>query len=48
MLGESNLHSAFITRIAKINKGRVFFANADGLGKYILVDYMAARRKGVK
>jgi uncharacterized protein with von Willebrand factor type A (vWA) domain len=48
MLGESNLHSAFITSIAKINKGRVFFANADGLGQYILVDYMAARRKGVK
>jgi len=27
MLGESNLNNAFTTRIARINKGRVFFAN---------------------
>jgi uncharacterized protein with von Willebrand factor type A (vWA) domain len=45
MLGESNLNNAFITRIAKINKGRVFFANGKGLGKYVLVDYLANRRK---
>jgi uncharacterized protein with von Willebrand factor type A (vWA) domain len=48
MLGESNLNSAFITRIARINKGRVFFANADGLGQYVLVDYISARRKGMR
>jgi uncharacterized protein with von Willebrand factor type A (vWA) domain len=45
MLGESNLNNAFITRIAKINKGRVFFANAKGLGQYVLVDYLSNRRK---
>ena len=45
MLGESNLNNAFITRIAKINKGRVFFANGKGLGQYVLVDYLANRRK---
>ena len=47
MLGESNLNNAFITRIAKINKGRVFFANPDGLGQYVLVDYLSNRRKRV-
>ena len=47
MLGESNLNNAFITRIAKINKGRVFFANPDGLGQYVLVDYLSNRRKSV-
>ena len=47
MLGESNLNNAFITRIAKINKGRVFFASPDGLGQYILVDYLSNRRKRV-
>ena len=47
MLGESNLNNAFITRIAKINKGRVFFANAKGLGQYVLVDYLANRRKSM-
>jgi uncharacterized protein with von Willebrand factor type A (vWA) domain len=47
MLGESNLNNAFITRIAKINKGRVFFANPAGLGQYVLVDYLSNRRKSV-
>jgi uncharacterized protein with von Willebrand factor type A (vWA) domain len=47
MLGESNLNNAFITRIARINKGRVFFASPDGLGQYILVDYLSNRRKRV-
>jgi uncharacterized protein with von Willebrand factor type A (vWA) domain len=47
MLGESNLNNAFITRIAKINKGRVFFANAKGLGQYVLVDYLSNRRKSM-
>ena len=45
MLGESNLNNAFITRIAKINKGRVFFANSNGLGQYVLVDHLSNRRK---
>ncbi|MGP8079174.1 MAG: VWA domain-containing protein [Dehalococcoidales bacterium] len=47
MLGESNLNNAFITRIAKINKGRVFFANSNGLGQYVLVDYLSNRRKSM-
>ena len=47
MLGESNLNNAFTTRIARINKGRVFFANPDGLGQYVLVDYLSNRRKRV-
>ena len=45
MLGDNNLPNAFITKIAQINKGRVFFTNPDNLGKYVLVDYIANRRK---
>ena len=45
MLGDNNLPNAFITKIAQINKGRVFFTSPDNLGKYVLVDYLANRRK---
>ena len=45
MLGESNLPNAFITKIAQINKGRVFFTSPDNLGRYVLVDYISNRRK---
>ena len=45
MLGESNLPNAFITKIAQINKGRVFFTSPDNLGRYVVVDYLANRRK---
>jgi uncharacterized protein with von Willebrand factor type A (vWA) domain len=45
MLGDNNLPNAFITKIAQINKGRVFFTNPDNLGKYVLMDYVSNRRK---
>ena len=45
MLGENNLHNAFVTKIARINKGRVFFTSSDNLGRYVLVDYISNRRK---
>jgi uncharacterized protein with von Willebrand factor type A (vWA) domain len=41
MLGEGQFLNAFITQVARLNKGRVFFTSADTLGEYILVDYMA-------
>jgi len=31
--------------VAKINKGRVFYTTPDKLGQYILVDYVASKRK---
>ncbi len=45
MLGESHYLNAFITQMARLNKGRVFFTSADTLGEYILVDYMSNKRK---
>lgn len=48
MLGESYFLNAFVTRIAQINKGRVFFADADNLGEYMLVDYINNSRKGIR
>lgn len=38
---------AFVNQMAKINKGRAFFSAPDQLGQYILVDYMANKRKKV-
>jgi uncharacterized protein with von Willebrand factor type A (vWA) domain len=38
----------FVSEIAKINKGRAFFATPDHLGEYILVDYVANKRKHQK
>jgi uncharacterized protein with von Willebrand factor type A (vWA) domain len=45
MLGESQYLNAFVTQMARLNKGRVFFTSADTLGEYILVDYMSNKRK---
>ena len=45
MLGDSQYLNAFITQLARLNKGRVFFTSADTLGEYILVDYMSNKRK---
>ncbi len=37
----------FVGQMTKINKGRAFFATPDSLGEYILVDYVANKRKKV-
>jgi len=37
----------FVGQMTKINKGRAFFATPDNLGEYILVDYVANKRKKV-
>jgi uncharacterized protein with von Willebrand factor type A (vWA) domain len=47
MLGESYFLNALATRIARINKGRVFFADANNLGEYMLVDYISNKKKGI-
>jgi hypothetical protein len=31
-----------------INKGRAFYATPEALGEYILVDYVASKRKRIK
>ena len=48
MLGESYFLNAFVTRIAQVNKGRVFFTTADSLGQYMLVDYINNKKKGLR
>ena len=44
MLGESDFVNAFVTQVARMNKGRVFFTSPDKLGEYILVDYLSNKR----
>jgi uncharacterized protein with von Willebrand factor type A (vWA) domain len=45
MLDHAPYLKEFVNQIAKINKGRVFYTTPDRLGQYILVDYVAQKRK---
>jgi uncharacterized protein with von Willebrand factor type A (vWA) domain len=45
MLDNSVFLSSFVSRLAALNKGRVFYADANNLGKYILVDYISKKKK---
>ncbi len=47
MLERSPYMAGFVSEMAKINKGRAFFAEPDHLGEYILVDYVANKRRHV-
>jgi uncharacterized protein with von Willebrand factor type A (vWA) domain len=47
MLGADGFLNAFVTQMARINRGRVFFISADRLGRYILVDYIPSKMKMV-
>jgi len=38
----------FIGGLAKINRGRVLFADAQSLGRYVLMDYVARRSKAIQ
>ena len=48
MLGQSDFLNAFVTQMARMNKGRVFFTSADKLGQYMLVDYIANKRRALE
>ncbi|HVX31065.1 MAG TPA: VWA domain-containing protein, partial [Nitrolancea sp.] len=48
MLERSPYMAGFVSEMAKINKGRAFFATPDHLGEYILVDYVANKRRFVQ
>jgi uncharacterized protein with von Willebrand factor type A (vWA) domain len=37
--------TSFVDQMARINRGRAFFAAPERLGEYVLVDYVATRRK---
>ena len=48
MLERSPYMAGFVSEMAKINRGRAFFATPDHLGEYILVDYVANKRTRVR
>ncbi|MBI4498660.1 MAG: VWA domain-containing protein [Chloroflexi bacterium] len=45
MLGQDSLLRGFVEQLARSNRGRVFFTSADHLGEYLLVDYLAHKRR---
>ncbi len=47
MLDESSYFTRFVMGMARINRGRVFFANPGDLGKYVLVDYVSGKNRKV-
>jgi uncharacterized protein with von Willebrand factor type A (vWA) domain len=47
MLDDSPSLRAFVDRMTRINKGRALFSRPDRLGEYLLVDYLARKRKKV-
>lgn len=47
MLEQSRSLVDFVNQMAKINRGRAFFATPERLGEYILVDYVASKRKRI-
>ena len=47
MLDRSPHLKEFVNKVAKINKGRVFYTTPDKLGEYILVDYVSQKQKNL-
>jgi len=45
MLERSMMLAAFVEQMAKINRGRAFFATPERLGEYVLVDYVSNKRR---
>jgi uncharacterized protein with von Willebrand factor type A (vWA) domain len=45
MLERSYALTSFVEQMAKINRGRAFFATPESLGEYILVDYVKQKRQ---
>ena len=38
----------FVNQMTAINKGRAFYSTPDALGEYVLVDYVASKRKRIR
>ncbi len=47
MLQSNDLHGFFVSRMARLNKGRVFHTSASQLGEYLLVDYISGKKKRI-
>lgn len=48
LLERGGFLSGFVAQMARVNKGRVFFSQADSLGEYVLVDYIAKKRRRIQ
>jgi uncharacterized protein with von Willebrand factor type A (vWA) domain len=47
MLESGRFLGAFVTQMARMNKGRVFYTSADSLGQYLLVDYVSNKTRRI-
>ncbi len=47
MLGADYYRRGFIDQLSRINTGRVFYTTPDQIGNYIVVDYIANKRKRI-
>jgi len=47
MLGTDFYRRGFIDQLSRINTGRVFYTSPDQIGNYIVVDYIANKRKRI-
>jgi uncharacterized protein with von Willebrand factor type A (vWA) domain len=47
MLGTDVYRRGFIEQLSRLNKGRVFYTSPDQIGNYIVVDYLANKRKRI-
>jgi len=47
MLDDSPSLRAFVEGMTRINKGRALYTRPDRLGEYLLVDYVAKKRRRV-
>jgi len=45
MLDDSPNLRAFVEKMTQINRGRALYTRPDHLGEYLLVDYLAKKRK---
>jgi uncharacterized protein with von Willebrand factor type A (vWA) domain len=48
MLERSYYMADFVEQMTKVNRGRAFYATPEALGEYILVDYVASKRKRIR
>ncbi|MDY6917800.1 MAG: VWA domain-containing protein, partial [Chloroflexota bacterium] len=47
MLGRDAYTKRFVDLLTKVNRGRVFYASAEDLSAYVLVDYLSNKRRRV-
>lgn len=47
MLGADYYRQGFVDQLSRLNSGRVFYTSPDQMGNYIVVDYIANKRKRI-